>query len=74
MLRTIEYDDLVRRVYVETLAEWECDRVVVERRVRRRVVCRDGCLCEPRDELLDVPDALHTRDRRAEGRVVPAIA
>ena len=61
----------MRRVHIQAVVERERHRVVVQGRVRGRVVRRDGRVREPRDELLDVADALHARDGRAEGRVVP---
>ena len=39
---TVEYDDLVGGIHVETLAEREGRRVAVEGRVRRRVVDGNG--------------------------------
>lgn len=71
--RTVEDDDVVRGVDVQALAERERPRVVGERRVRGRVVQRDGRVREPRDELLHVPDAERTRDGRAERGVVPEV-
>lgn len=68
---TVQDDDLVRRVDVQALAERERLWAVVERRVRRRVVHGDRRVRQPRDELLDITDALHARDGRAEGGVVP---
>ena len=61
----------MRRVHIQAVVERERHRVVVQGRVRARVVRRDGRVREPRDELLDVADALHARDGGAEGGVVP---
>ena len=68
---TIKHDHLMRRVHIQAVVERERHRVVVQGRVRARVVRRDGRVREPRDELLDVADALHARDGGAEGGVVP---
>jgi len=64
---TVENHNLVRGVHVQTLSEREGDWVVIESRIRRRVVCRDGCVGKSRNELLDVSDALDAGDRRTEG-------
>ena len=61
----------MRRVHIQAVVQRERHRVVVQGRVRGRVVRRDGRVREPRDELLDVADALHARYGGAEGGVVP---
>ena len=64
---TVENHNLVRGIHVQTLSEGEGDWVIIESRIPGRVVCRDGCVGESRNELLDVSNALDAGDRRAEG-------
>lgn len=61
------------RVDIDGLVERERDVVPVERRIRRRVVDRDGGLCEAGDELLDVADALRGARWMAGPVAVPVL-
>ena len=66
----IDNHDLVRRIDIEVLVEWECGRVIVEGRIRVRPVFLNGCMREPREELDDVPRTQSTRSRRARAMAV----
>jgi len=57
----------MRGIHVQALSEREGDRVVVESRICRRIVCLDGCMSEAGNEFLDISDALNAGNRRAEG-------
>lgn len=63
----------MRRVDIQALVEREHCGVVVERRVRARVVRGERRVREPRDELAHPPGPLHARDRRAERGDVPEV-
>lgn len=57
----------------DRLAKRKCDRVVGNRRIRGRVVLRNWCLREPRDEFLDVANALRSRRRISRADTIPEI-
>jgi len=40
----VQYDDLMSSVYIKTLIEGECDWIIVQCGVGRRVVLFDGCM------------------------------
>ena len=64
---TVENHNLVRSVHVQTLTEWESGWIIIESRIRGRVMCFDGCVGESSNKFLDVSDALDAGDRRAKG-------
>ena len=70
---TIQNHDFVRGIDVEAMVKRECHLVVVERRVRGRVVGLDGRVCQTRDHLLDPANSLYPSDRRAKCRSVPKL-
>jgi hypothetical protein len=70
--RTVEYDNLVSSVDVETLVEGKRDRIVVERRVGRRIMLLDGCVCQPSNELFNPPDTLDACHWIAKRRAIPS--
>jgi len=61
----------VRGIHVQALSEREGDRVIVEGRIRRRIVGLDGCMSQSGNEFLNVSDALSTGNRRAKGGAIP---
>ena len=63
----------MRRIHVQTLVQWERDRIIIQRRVRRGVVRLDRRLCETGDELLDVADPLGACEWGTEGGCVPEV-
>ena len=58
------------RIDIQRISKREGDRVM-QSSVRRRVVYRNRCVCQTRDELLHPADTLDTTNRRAKGRAVP---
>ena len=68
---TVEHDHLMRGVDVEALAKRERGLVVIQGRVRGRIVDGDGRVREAGNELLDVSNSLHASNGRAERRPVP---
>lgn len=61
------------RIDIETLTKRECDGIVVERRICRRIVCLDWGMREACDEFLDVPDTLDAGDGGTKCRIVPIV-
>ena len=55
-LLTVEDDDLVRCIDIQALVQRECERIVVQSCIGRRVVALDGGMREPGNKLLDVTD------------------
>ena len=68
---TVEHDYLVRGIDVEALTKRERGLVVIQGRVRGRIVDGDGRVGEAGNELLDVSNPLHASNGGAERRPVP---
>lgn len=57
--RTVEHDDLMRRVDIEIVIERERDRIVIEGGIGGGVVGGNRRLSKTGDHLLDIAYALH---------------
>lgn len=59
-IRTIQHNNLMRRIYIQTLIQRERNRVIVQGRIGREamLVWFDGLVFETREELLDPACAL----------------
>ena len=65
--------DLVRRVDVDGLVEWERNVVIHDGRVRGRVEHSDGCLREARQEFLGIAFALCSTSGAPRAECVPEV-
>lgn len=68
---TVRDNDIVGSIHINRLIERESYITVRDRRIRRCVELCDRCLCEARNEFLDVAYALRCRSRIARTYAVP---
>ena len=63
----------MRRINIKPMIQRERRRIIIQRRIRTRIMHGDRRVRQARDEFLDPAYTLYARDGRAVGRVVPEI-
>ena len=70
---TVEHDDLVCSVHIQTLVQREREGIVVKGCVSRGVMALDGGMRESSNKLLDVADTQNFAEWRPKRGIVPEV-
>jgi hypothetical protein len=70
-LLTVKYDDLMSGIDIKALIKRECNGIIIEGPIGRRVVFFDASLGEAGNKFLNPANALDTCDGRTKCTSVP---